>query len=159
MKHAIVALLPLKEAVGTCRASLVPYPCLIDSGIRRMRQRLLDGLHAVHRPARPPHSWHPLEAIVASCTVDSYLHGAKRWQETLCLPSSLLGSRAEIETLNGRVAVRIPAWSSSDKILRLKGKGLPNKTGDAADLFVHIQIMLPEDGDEQLESLLRSRAG
>jgi hypothetical protein len=88
MKHAIVALLPLKEAVGTCRASLVPYPCLIDSGIRRMRQRLLDGLHAVHRPARPPHSWHPLEAIVASCTVDSYLHGAKRWQETLCLPSS-----------------------------------------------------------------------
>ncbi len=75
------------------------------------------------------------------------------------LSDAVLGSRAEIETLNGRVAVRIPAWSSSDKILRLKGKGLPNKTGDAADLFVHIQIMLPENGDEELESLLRSRAG
>lgn len=75
------------------------------------------------------------------------------------LSDAVLGSRAEIETLNGRVAVRIPAWSSSDKILRLKGKGLPNKTGDAGDLFVHIQIMLPEEGDEQLESLLRSRAG
>lgn len=75
------------------------------------------------------------------------------------LSDAVLGARAEVETLSGRVAVRIPAWSSSDKILRLKGKGLPNKTGDAADLFVHIRIMLPENGDEELESLLRSRAG
>lgn len=75
------------------------------------------------------------------------------------LSDAVLGARAEVETLGGRVAVRIPAWSSSDKILRLKGKGLPNKTGDAADLFVHVRIMLPENGDEELESLLRSRAG
>ena len=75
------------------------------------------------------------------------------------LSDAVLGARAEVETLSGRVAVRIPAWSSSDKILRLKGKGLPNKEGDAADLFVHIRIMLPENGDEELESLLRSRAG
>ncbi|MDM8345291.1 DnaJ C-terminal domain-containing protein [Pseudochrobactrum sp. sp1633] len=75
------------------------------------------------------------------------------------LSDAVLGARAEVETLSGRVAVRIPAWSSSDKILRLKGKGLPNKEGDAADLFVHIRIMLPENGDEELESFLRSRAG
>ncbi len=75
------------------------------------------------------------------------------------LSDAVLGARAEVETLSGRVAVRIPAWSSSDKILRLKGKGLPNKTGDAGDLFVHLRIMLPENGDEELESLLRARAG
>ncbi|WP_439273426.1 DnaJ C-terminal domain-containing protein [Pseudochrobactrum sp. HB0163] len=75
------------------------------------------------------------------------------------LGDAVLGARAEVETLSGRVAVRIPAWSSSDKILRLKGKGLPNKTGNAADLFVHIRIMLPENGDEALESLFRSRSG
>ncbi|WOC15345.1 DnaJ C-terminal domain-containing protein [Pseudochrobactrum sp. MP213Fo] len=75
------------------------------------------------------------------------------------LSDAVLGGRTEVETLDGRVAMRIPAWSSSDKTLRLKGKGLPNKTGDAGDLFVHIRIMLPENGDEELESLLRSRAG
>lgn len=77
----------------------------------------------------------------------------------LPLSDAVLGGRAEVETLSGRVALRIPAWSSSDKTLRLKGKGLPNKTGDAGDLFVHVRIMLPENGDEELESLLRSRAG
>lgn len=75
------------------------------------------------------------------------------------LSDAVLGARAEVETLNGRVAVRIPAWSSSDKILRLKGKGLPTKSGDHADMFVHLRIMLPEEGDAELESLLRSRAG
>lgn len=75
------------------------------------------------------------------------------------LSDAVLGGRAEVETLDGRVAMRIPAWSSSDKTLRLKGKGLPNKTGDAGDLFIHLRIMLPENGDEALESLLRSRAG
>lgn len=80
-------------------------------------------------------------------------------EQPVPLSDAVLGARVEVETLSGRVAVRVPAWSSSDKILRLKGKGLPNKTGDAGDLFVHIRIMLPENGDEELESLLRSRAG
>lgn len=80
-------------------------------------------------------------------------------EQPVPLSDAVLGARVEVETLSGRVAVRVPAWSSSDKILRLKGKGLPNKTGDAGDLFVHIRIMLPENGDEELESLFRSRAG
>lgn len=80
-------------------------------------------------------------------------------EQPVPLSDAVLGARVEVETLSGRVAVRVPAWSSSDKILRLKGKGLPNKTGDAGDLYVHIRIMLPENGDEELESLFRSRAG
>lgn len=68
------------------------------------------------------------------------------------LKDAVLGGRAEVETLTGRLAVKIPAWSSSDKVLRLKGKGLPVKTGGHADLFVHIRIMLPENGDEALKA-------
>ncbi|RCS23552.1 J domain-containing protein [Phyllobacterium salinisoli] len=74
------------------------------------------------------------------------------------LSDAVLGSRIEVETLDGRIAVKIPPWSSSDRVLRLKGKGLPVKTGERADLFVHVRVMLPEDHDPELEALLQRRA-
>ncbi|PRD50099.1 DnaJ C-terminal domain-containing protein [Phyllobacterium myrsinacearum] len=77
----------------------------------------------------------------------------------LDLPVSLrdaaLGSRQEVETLNGRVAVKIAPWTSSDRVLRLKGKGLPKKPDGHGDLFVHVRVMLPEHGDAALEAFLR----
>ncbi|QND52197.1 J domain-containing protein [Phyllobacterium sp. 628] len=77
----------------------------------------------------------------------------------LDLPVSLkdaaLGSRQEVETLSGRVAVKIAPWTSSDRVLRLKGKGLPKKTDGHGDLFVHVRVMLPEHGDAALEAFLR----
>lgn len=72
------------------------------------------------------------------------------------LKDAVLGTRAEVETLDGRVAVKIPAWSSSDRILRLKGKGLSLKGGGHGDLFVHVRIMLPEGGDPALEEFIRN---
>ncbi len=71
------------------------------------------------------------------------------------LRDAVLGSRQEVDTLNGRVAVKIPPWTSSDRVLRLKGKGLPRKPDGHGDLLVHVRIMLPENGDPALEALLR----
>ncbi|GGA76878.1 molecular chaperone DnaJ [Brucella endophytica] len=73
------------------------------------------------------------------------------------LADAVLGARIEVETLDGRVAVKVPAWSSSDRVLRLKGKGLPQKVGERADLFVHVRVMLPEGGDPELEALMERR--
>jgi DnaJ-class molecular chaperone len=47
----------------------------------------------------------------------------------------------------------VPAWSSSDKVLRLKGRAC-RKAGGHGDLYVHVRIMLP-DGDAELEALMR----
>lgn len=71
------------------------------------------------------------------------------------LKDAVLGARETVDTLDGRVALTIPAWSSSDKVLRLKGKGLPLKTGGRDDLYVHIRIMLPEGGDAGLEQFMK----
>lgn len=71
------------------------------------------------------------------------------------LKDAVLGAKVAVETPTGRLALTIPAWSSSDKVLRLKGRGLPVKTGGHADLYAHVQIMLPEGGDPELEALLR----
>ncbi|MBN9044443.1 MAG: J domain-containing protein [Rhizobiales bacterium] len=72
---------------------------------------------------------------------------------------AVLGGRQEVEALDGRIAVKIPAWSSSDKVLRLKEKGLPLKAGGRGDLYVHVRIMLPEAGDPALEEFFRKRKG
>ncbi len=71
------------------------------------------------------------------------------------LRDAVLGAKVAVETPSGRLALTVPAWSSSDKVLRLKGRGLPVKTGGHADLYVHVQIMLPEGGNAELEALLR----
>ena len=73
------------------------------------------------------------------------------------LADAVIGAKVPVETLGGRVAVTVPPWSSSDRVLRIKGRGMPLKTGGKGDLYVHVRIMLPEGGDPDLEALLRKR--
>jgi DnaJ-class molecular chaperone len=74
------------------------------------------------------------------------------------LRDAVLGAKLPVDTLTGRVAVTIPPWSSSDKVLRLKGRGLPEKAGGNADLYIHVRVMLPQEPDPELELLLRKRS-
>jgi DnaJ-class molecular chaperone len=71
------------------------------------------------------------------------------------LRDAVLGEKVAVETPTGRVGVTVPAWSSSDKVLRLKGKGLPLKSGGHGDLYVYVRVMLPTTPDPALEALLR----
>ena len=73
------------------------------------------------------------------------------------LRDAVLGAKIAVETPTGKLAVNVPAWSSSDKVLRLKGKGLPTKAGGHGDLYVHVRLMLPEGGDSELEALMRAK--
>jgi len=50
--------------------------------------------------------------------------------------------------------VTIPPHSSSGRVLRLKGKGLP-KEGGHGDLLVTPRIVLPEGADSELDQLMR----
>ncbi len=72
------------------------------------------------------------------------------------LRDAVLGAKIPVETPTGKLAVNVPAWSSSDKVLRLRGKGLPEKAGGHGDVYVHVRIMLP-DADAELEALMRHR--
>lgn len=72
------------------------------------------------------------------------------------LRDAVLGAKVAVQTPTGKVAVTVPPWSSSDKRLRLKGRGLPLKAGGNGDLIVHVCIMLPEGGDPDLEALFKT---
>ncbi|TIR25592.1 MAG: J domain-containing protein [Mesorhizobium sp.] len=75
------------------------------------------------------------------------------------LADAVLGAKVAVETPTGKLAVNVPAWSSSDKVLRLKGRGLPEKAGGHGDLYAHVRLMLPEGGDAELEALMRRQKG
>ncbi|QKD04862.1 DnaJ C-terminal domain-containing protein [Mesorhizobium loti] len=75
----------------------------------------------------------------------------------VALADAVLGAKVPVETPTGKLAVNVPAWSSSDKVLRLKGRGLPEKAGGHGDVYAHVRIMLPEGGDSALEALLRAK--
>jgi DnaJ-class molecular chaperone len=71
------------------------------------------------------------------------------------LDEAVLGAKIPVPTLSGKVQVTVPPHSSSGRVLRLKGKGLPKQNG-AGDLLVTPRIVLPESADdEELERLMR----
>jgi DnaJ-class molecular chaperone len=74
------------------------------------------------------------------------------------LEDAVLGGKVAVETPTGKVAVGVPAWSNSGRALRLKGRGLPLKTGGHGDLYAHVQVVLPKD-DAELEALMKKRRG
>lgn len=69
------------------------------------------------------------------------------------LRDAVMGAKVAVETPTGKLAVNVPAWSSSDRTLRLRGRGLPLKNEGHGDLYAHVRIMLPEGGDPALEAL------
>lgn len=56
-----------------------------------------------------------------------------------------LGGSKEIETVSGRVRIKLDEGIQSGKILRLKGKGLPSINGyRPGDLLIHINVWTPK---------------
>src|SRR5574344_1834382 len=63
----------------------------------------------------------------------------------LTLPTAVLGGTVEIPTLGDRVEVKIDPGTQAGKILRLRGKGLPNVNRyGTGDLLVNIGVYIPE---------------
>lgn len=72
-----------------------------------------------------------------------------------------LGSSIEIPTVSGKAKIKVEPGTQSGKMLRLRGKGLPNIHGyGTGDLFVHINVWTPtklsKNEREILESLSSS---
>ena len=68
------------------------------------------------------------------------------------LQEAVLGGTVTVPTLTGPVSLKIPAGSNTGAILRLKGKGIPARTGAVAgDLYVKLVVTLPDKPDADLK--------
>jgi molecular chaperone DnaJ len=71
--------------------------------------------------------------------------GADLWRiETLPLADAVLGTTLEVPTLDGHASVTIPAGTQPDSVFRLRGKGLPEFGGGHGDLYVRMQLHVPQ---------------
>ncbi|MEK4032963.1 J domain-containing protein [Methylocystis sp. IM3] len=67
-----------------------------------------------------------------------------------------LGAKVQTPTLDGKVELAVPAGSNGGRVLRLRGKGLPQtESKPAGDLYVTLKLMLPEEPDAEFEARLR----
>ncbi|MFD1063419.1 molecular chaperone DnaJ [Winogradskyella litorisediminis] len=61
------------------------------------------------------------------------------------LPDAVLGNSMEIDTVTGKVRIKIEPGVQSGKILRLRGKGIPSINGyGKGDLLVHVNVWTPK---------------
>ncbi len=63
----------------------------------------------------------------------------------LSFPEITLGKTAEIPTVDGKVKVKIEPGTQPEKILRLRGKGIPDVNGyGRGDLLVRVHVWIPK---------------
>lgn len=70
------------------------------------------------------------------------------------LKTAVLGGKIRVPTIGGAVALTIPEWSTSGAVFRVRGKGLPNKSGSNGDILAVLAIDLPEAPDQELIDLM-----
>ena len=72
----------------------------------------------------------------------------------ISLQDAVLGAKVAVPTLAGRVQISVPPMADTGKAMRLKGKGLPRKSGHG-DLIVDLKITLPGKPDAELDALMQ----
>ncbi|NQU53082.1 MAG: molecular chaperone DnaJ [Bacteroidetes bacterium] len=66
-----------------------------------------------------------------------------------------LGTTAEIPTVEGKVKVKIEAGTQPEKILRLRGKGIPDVNGyGKGDLMVRVHVWIPKNLSNEEKRML-----
>ncbi len=70
-----------------------------------------------------------------------------------------LGTSKTVPTIDGKVNLKIPAGTQSEKIFRLKGKGLPELNGRSqGDQLVRVHVKTPEKLSKPAKELFEKMA-
>ena len=75
----------------------------------------------------------------------------------LDFPTAALGGTAEVPTIVGRARLKITPGTQPGKVLRLRGKGLPQMNGGAkGDLLVNVMVYVPEQLSDTEKAAIES---
>ncbi len=75
----------------------------------------------------------------------------------LDFPTAALGGTAEVPTIEGRARLKIAAGTQPGKVLRLRGKGLPQMNGgNHGDLLVNVMVYVPETLNDTEKAAIES---
>ncbi|HZN79548.1 MAG TPA: molecular chaperone DnaJ [Mycobacterium sp.] len=69
-----------------------------------------------------------------------------------------LGTTLSVPTLEGKVGVRVPKGTSDGRILRVRGRGVPKRSGGHGDLLVTVKVAVPQNLEGEAAEALESYA-
>lgn len=76
---------------------------------------------------------------------------------TITLETAVLGGNVQVETLNGKVSMTVPAYAKAGSKLRIRGKGAAKEDGTTGDHYVILRLALPDPPDEELIAFYKKR--
>jgi molecular chaperone DnaJ len=81
---------------------------------------------------------------------------------TMTVPVSFtelaLGTTLSVPTLDGRVGVRVPKGTADGRILRVRGRGVPKRSGGHGDLLVTVKVAVPPNLEGAAKDALEAYA-
>jgi DnaJ-class molecular chaperone len=72
----------------------------------------------------------------------------------ISLKEAVLGAKVKVPSPAAAVTVAVPKWSSTGRVLRLKGRGVPRSDGSKGDEYITLKLVLPQKPDPQLEKFV-----
>lgn len=65
---------------------------------------------------------------------------------TVSVFTAILGGEADVETMDGKVKLNIPAGTQPEQVFRLAGRGMPHvrNVKEKGDLFVRLKVQVPK---------------
>ena len=75
------------------------------------------------------------------------------YQAELAPWEAVLGTNVTVPTLDGKVNIKIPPGTQNGQKLRVRGRGLPQRSGTPGDLIVEARIEVPEKISEEERKL------
>jgi molecular chaperone DnaJ len=69
-----------------------------------------------------------------------------------------LGTTLSVPTLEGKVGVRVPKGTSDGRILRVRGRGVPKRSGGHGDLLVTVKVAVPPNLEGEAQDALEAYA-
>lgn len=143
-----------RQRVYKERAIAVHIPAGIESG---MRLRLSnEGEHGAN--AGPPGD------LYVAITVKPHPIFQRKGLDIVCevpvnLVTAILGGKVEVPTLKGKTIIKIPPGTQHDKVLRIKGLGVPSlKGGQTGDQLYVIKVQIPTKLTARQKELLMAFA-
>jgi len=95
------------------------------------------------------------------------VHPNPRWErqglglvtdQTVDIWDLILGCEVPITDIsNTELSVTLPAGTQPGSLVRLKGRGLRDRSGQIGDLFIRVQARIPTDVPQELTDLIRAK--
>lgn len=164
--------LPIERACSSCRGTgKIPHvPCTscagrglrkatrtlevtLPPGIEEGASRIVEGAGNRMRTDRPAGD---LELIV---DVEDHPFFRREGSDVICsvpitFVQATLGDEIEVPAIPGRLKVRVPPSTQPGSILRIKGKGAPQRLGGRGDQLVEVRVEVPTNLSDRARALV-----